>query len=84
MFSSGSLLIGQKKRCKKRGFKTAHEAKKHEYAKSLKVESSMNMFLKDFVEKIVLDGKNQLERFRELLSETVVRMVGKVRDELKR
>ena len=38
----------------------------------------------DFMEKIVIDGRNMLERFRESLSETVVRMVDKVRGELRR
>lgn len=57
---------GQKKRCKKRGFKTAREAKKYEYEKSLKVEGSMNMLLKDFVDVYFEDKKNELkERTRE-------------------
>jgi len=34
----------------------------------------------DFMEKIVIDGRNMLERFMESLSETVVRMVDKIRD----
>ncbi len=34
----------------------------------------------DFMEKIVIDGRNMLERFRESLSETVVRMVDRIRD----
>ena len=51
---------GKKKRCKKRGFKTAREAKKYEYEKSLKVEGSMNMLLKDFVDVYFEDKKNEL------------------------
>ena len=38
----------------------------------------------DFMEKIVLDGRNMLERFLESMSETVVRTVDKVRGELRR
>lgn len=38
----------------------------------------------DFMEKIVLDGKNILERFKESLSETVVRTVDMVWRELRR
>ena len=38
----------------------------------------------DFMEKIVIDGRNMLERFMESLSETVVRTVDKVRGELRR
>lgn len=38
----------------------------------------------DFMEKMVIDGRNMLERFRESLSESVVRMVDKVRGELRR
>ena len=38
----------------------------------------------DFMEKIVIDGRNMLERFRESLRETVVRTVDKVRGELRR
>lgn len=34
----------------------------------------------DFMEKIVIDGRNMLERFRESLSETVVRTVDRIRD----
>ena len=34
----------------------------------------------DFMEKIVIDGKDMLELFMESLSETVVRMVDKIRD----
>ena len=52
---------GKKKRCKKRGFKTAREAKKYEYEKSLKVEGSMNMLLKDFVDVYFEDKKNELK-----------------------
>ena len=38
----------------------------------------------DFMEKMVIDGRNMLERFMESLSETVVRTVDKVRGELRR
>ena len=38
----------------------------------------------DYMEKIVLDGRNMLERFLESMSETVVRTVDKVRGELRR
>ena len=38
----------------------------------------------DFMEKIVLDGRNMLERFKESVSEMVVRAVDKVRGELRR
>lgn len=38
----------------------------------------------DFMEKIVIDGRNMLERFRESLSGTVVRTIDKVRGELRR
>ena len=38
----------------------------------------------DFMEKIVLDGKSMLERFRESLNETITRTVDKVRGEFKR
>ena len=38
----------------------------------------------DFMEKIVIDGKNMLERFMESLSETVVRTIDKARGELRR
>ena len=38
----------------------------------------------DFMEKIVIDGRNMLERFRESLSGTVVRAVDRVRGELRR
>ena len=38
----------------------------------------------DFMEKIVLDRKNMLERFRESLSETVVRVVDTIKGELRR
>lgn len=53
---------GQKRRCKKRGFKTAREAKKYEYEKSLQIEGSMNMFLKDFVNVYFEDKKNELKQ----------------------
>lgn len=38
----------------------------------------------DFMEKIVIDGRNMLERFRESLTETVVRTVDRVKGELRR
>ena len=38
----------------------------------------------DFMEKMVIDGRNMLERFRESLSGTVVRTVDRVRGELRR
>lgn len=38
----------------------------------------------DFMEKIVIDGKNMLEKFRESLRGTVVRTVDKVRGEMRR
>ena len=38
----------------------------------------------DFMEKIVIDGRNMLERFRESLSEAVVRTIDKMRGELRR
>jgi len=38
----------------------------------------------DFMEKIVIDGRNMLERFRESLTETVVRTIDKVRSGPKR
>ena len=38
----------------------------------------------DYMEKFVLNGRNMLERFLESMSETVVRTVDKVRDELRR
>ena len=38
----------------------------------------------DYMEKIVLDGRNMLGRFLESMSETVVRTVDKVRGELRR
>lgn len=38
----------------------------------------------DFMEKIVVDGRNMLERFRESLSETVVRTVDRIKNAPKR
>ena len=52
---------GNKKRRKKRGFKTAREAKKYEGEKLLKAEGSMNMPLKEFVEQYFEDNWTNLK-----------------------
>ena len=54
-------VYGNKKRRKKRGFKTAREAKKYEGEKLLKESGSMNMILKEFMEQYFEDKKNDLK-----------------------
>ncbi len=54
--------FGKKKRCKKRGFKTAREAKKYECERTLTTEGSMNMLLKNFVDVYFEDKKNELKQ----------------------